>query len=213
MAPDDITAIASLLRDPSVEVLAITVSGTGEAPGVVTTREARLSVIEGADLDGGQLIEDAAGTSVTIATSADRPSFEALLLTSLRQGGARANAFTPVATIHVVAALDRCDVTVDPSAPPPGVYRLDFRSEVDGPASAVVFGLGNVSWAELEGFVKAPDFEHTPPVIQVAQTDLAAPGATTGWGSAPPGQLGVACLVGGFEHPTITLRGPFATAG
>jgi len=31
MAPDDVVAIASLLRDPAVEVLAITVTGTGEA--------------------------------------------------------------------------------------------------------------------------------------------------------------------------------------
>ena len=31
MAPDDVVAIASLLRDPSVEILAITVTGTGEA--------------------------------------------------------------------------------------------------------------------------------------------------------------------------------------
>lgn len=31
MAPDDVTAIASLLRDPAVEILAITVTGTGEA--------------------------------------------------------------------------------------------------------------------------------------------------------------------------------------
>jgi hypothetical protein len=31
MAPDDITAIASLLRDPAVEIRAITVTGTGEA--------------------------------------------------------------------------------------------------------------------------------------------------------------------------------------
>ena len=31
VAPDDVTAIASLLRDPAIELLAITVSGTGEA--------------------------------------------------------------------------------------------------------------------------------------------------------------------------------------
>src|SRR5687767_12735008 len=30
VAPDDLIALASILRDPSVEILAITVSGTGE---------------------------------------------------------------------------------------------------------------------------------------------------------------------------------------
>ncbi len=181
--------------------------------GVVTTREAHLRVVEGAGLDGGQLVEDPAGSRVTIATSADQARFEALLLAALRQGNARANPFSPVASIQVVAGEDRCNVTLDPPSPPPGVYRLDLRSEAARPVSALLFGLGDVTWPEIQAFARAPDFEHAPPVIQVAQAELAAPGTTTGWGTSPAGQFGVACAIGDFEHPTITLRGPFETAG
>jgi inosine-uridine nucleoside N-ribohydrolase len=181
--------------------------------GVVTTRAAHLRVVEGGGLDGGRLVEDPAGTPVTIATSADQARFEALLLAALRLGDPRANPFTPVAAIQVAAGQDRCDVTIDPKKPPAGVYRLDFRDDVAGPASAIVFGLGEVSWAEVQAFVKAPDFEHAPPVIQVAEADLAAPGTTTAWGTVPEGQFGVVCLVGDFEAPAITLRGPFEAGG
>jgi inosine-uridine nucleoside N-ribohydrolase len=52
MAPDDIVAIASLLRDPAVEVLAITVAGTGEAHCAGGTSVARsiVTVLRGAPL-------------------------------------------------------------------------------------------------------------------------------------------------------------------
>jgi hypothetical protein len=119
----------------------------------------------------------------------------------------------PVASIIVVAGDDRCDVTIDPATPPPGVYRLDLRSEATRPVSAFMFGVGDVTWPEIQAFVKEPDFEHAPPVIQVAETDLAAPGTSTAWGTTPAGQFGVACAVGDFEQPTITLRGPFETTG
>jgi inosine-uridine nucleoside N-ribohydrolase len=182
-------------------------------PGVVTTREARLRVVEGTGLDGGQLVEDPAGSAVTIATSADQARFEALLLAALRQGGARANAFVPVATIKVEAGANRCGVAMDPSPPPPGLYRLEFSSDLNEQATAAVFGLGHVSWAELEAFARAPDFEHVPPVIEVPSAGLLGPGTTTGWGSKPAGQFGVACAIGEFEHPSVMLRGPFETGG
>jgi hypothetical protein len=54
---------------------------------------------------------------------------------------------------------------------------------------------------------------HAPPVIEVASAGLLTPGTTTGWGTTPAGQFGVACAVGEFEHPRITLRGPFETGG
>jgi pyrimidine-specific ribonucleoside hydrolase len=178
-------------------------------PGLVTTRQAHLRVIDGSGLDGGRLVEDPAGASVTIATGADRARFEALLLAALRQGGPRAGAFTPVGTIAVIVGQDRCDVTIEPSAPPPGLYRLDVRSEVAGPASAAVFGLGDVTWAEIQAFAEAPDFEHAPPVILGPQADLATTGSSTAWGRVPAGQFAVACAVGDFATPTITVRGPF----
>jgi inosine-uridine nucleoside N-ribohydrolase len=180
--------------------------------GVVTTRDASLRVVDGAGLDGGRLVEDPAGAPVAIAMSADQARFEALLLAALRQGDARANTFSPVASIQVVAGEDRCDVTLDPPSPPPGLYRLDLRSEAAGPASAFVFGLGDVTWPEIQAFARAPDFEHAPPVIPVAQAELTGSGTTTGWGTTPAGQFGVACAIGDFEHPTITLRGPFQAA-
>jgi pyrimidine-specific ribonucleoside hydrolase len=180
-------------------------------PGIVTTREARVRVVEGAELDGGRLIEDPTGVSVAIATSADQARFEALLLAALRQGDARANAFAPVATIQVEAGANRCDVTMDPSPPPPGLYQLEFRSDLNEQVTAAVFGLGEVTWPEIQAFARAPDFEHAPPVIQVAQAELASPGTSTGWGTTPAGQFGVACAIGDFDHPRITLRGPFET--
>jgi inosine-uridine nucleoside N-ribohydrolase len=180
-------------------------------PGVVTTRLAHLRVVEGSELDGGRLIEDPAGASVTIAIGADQARFEALLLAALRQGGPRANAFAPVATIGVVVGQDRCDVTIEPPGPPAGLYRLDVRSEATGPASAIVFGLGEASWSEVQAFAKAPDFEHPPPVVPAAQANLAASGTATAWGNVPAGVFGVGCAVGDVANPSITLRGPFQT--
>ena len=49
MAPDDIVAIASLVRDPAVEVLAITVTGTGEAhcpDGMFVARSIALMLVD-----------------------------------------------------------------------------------------------------------------------------------------------------------------------
>jgi inosine-uridine nucleoside N-ribohydrolase len=50
VAPDDLIALASILRDPSVEILAITVAGTGEAhcePGVRVVRAVVTALLEG----------------------------------------------------------------------------------------------------------------------------------------------------------------------
>jgi pyrimidine-specific ribonucleoside hydrolase len=69
-------------------------------PSLVETREATLRVVEGAGLDGGQLIEDPAGAHVTVATAADRAAFEALLLARLRIGPPRENAFVQAAALN-----------------------------------------------------------------------------------------------------------------
>ncbi len=50
VAPDDLIALASILRDPSVEILAITVTGTGEAhcePGMRVVRAIVTALLDG----------------------------------------------------------------------------------------------------------------------------------------------------------------------
>ena len=180
-------------------------------PTLVTTRPATLRVVEGAGLDGGRLVEDPSGAPVTVATSADRARFEAFLLSSLRIGGPRSSSFNPVATVSVTAGPGVCDVSIEPAVPPAGLHRLELRVD-GGPASAIAFGLGALSWADVEDFVAAPDFEHPPAVDQVASATVEASGSATAWGDAGGGPMGVVCLAGSFERPAILLRGPFQVA-
>lgn len=178
-------------------------------PAILGTRTATLRVIEGAGLDGGRLVEDPAGARVTIATSADRGAFEERLLASLRLGAPRGAPFEPVATVSVSVAPDECEVRIEPTPPPSGLFRLDLRSTAPGPASALVFGLAGIPWADLEAFAAAPDFDNPPPVAEVAGAFLEGPGSTTAWGTSEDGPVGVGCLLGSFERPTLRLRGPF----
>jgi pyrimidine-specific ribonucleoside hydrolase len=53
-------------------------------PDFVTTSEATVRVVEGADPDGGRLVQDPDGTEVVYADSADRTRFERFLLARLR---------------------------------------------------------------------------------------------------------------------------------
>jgi pyrimidine-specific ribonucleoside hydrolase len=177
-------------------------------PGLVTTREARLRVVEGAGIDGGQLIEDPAGAAVTMAISADRAAFEELLLGWLRIGGPRPQAFAPVGAITVSVGPDRCEVAFDPADLPAGVVQLDLTSTEDV-ASAILFGTAGVPWAELEAFARDPDTDAPPPVTEIAGAFLEAAGETTSWGVIEPGEIGVGCLFGDFESPEVVLRGPF----
>lgn len=177
-------------------------------PGLVTTREARLRVVEGAGLDGGRLIEDSAGAAVTIATSADRAAFEALLLGWLRIGGPRPQAFAPVGTVTVAVGPGRCEVEFEPADLPAGLVQLDLTS-TDGAAGAILFGTAGIPWADLEAFARDPDPGTPPPVAEIAGAFLEASGSTTSWGATEPGEIGVACAVGDFDAPEILLRGPF----
>ena len=78
-------------------------------PSIVTTRAATLRVEEGAGPDGGRLVEDPTGATVTIATAADRERFEALLLERLRLGPPREDPFTPIGTVRfLLQQLDLC---------------------------------------------------------------------------------------------------------
>lgn len=177
-------------------------------PTLVTTRPATVRVVEGAGLDGGRLVEDPAGARVTLATSADRARFEAFLLSSLRIGAPRPSPFNPVATVAVVIGPGICEVSIEPDVPPAGLHRLEVRVE-GGPASVITFNLGALTWADLEAFVAAPDFEHPPAVDQIAATMMEGSGSATALGEAGAGPMGLVCLTGNFERPAILLRGPF----
>lgn len=178
-------------------------------PTLVTTRQATLRVVEGDGLDGGRLLEDPSGAAVTVATSADQARFETLFLASLRIGNARANAFAPVGVIRVTTGPDICEVVLEPSTPPPGLLQVQLTSSGEGSATAILFDPAEIPWPDLVAFAQAPDFEHPPAVKQLAGASLQGAGSATAWGTAASGQVGVACLWGSFETPTVAMRGPF----
>jgi inosine-uridine nucleoside N-ribohydrolase len=182
-------------------------------PSIVETRQASIRVVEGAGLDGGRLIEDSAGAPVTIARSANREAFETFLLSRLRLGSPRDVTFAPVATLSVTVGDSACAARLDPPSPPAGLIRV----EVTGPGSSYlaieVFELGGMSWEEVEAFAADPPAPSSsaspPPINEVAWLESTGQGSGTGYGTTPPGLLGVACIAGTFEAPTATLAGPF----
>lgn len=179
-------------------------------PALIETRSASLRVVEGAGLDGGQLVEDPAGSAVTIATAADRAAFEAFLLDRLRLGAARENAFTVVGTVSIRGGDGTCTVTLDPTSPPAGALQLRLENLGDAQLNAIVFELGDVTWSTIQAYVDPFDPSvPPPPVTPVGQLLLEGPGTTTGYGVSPAGSLGVACLVGPFDGPEVFLAGPF----
>lgn len=181
-------------------------------PSVVTTRTVTLRVVEGDGQDGGRLVEDPAGASVTIATGADRAAFERRLLASLRLGGPRGQSFVPVGVISVSLGPGSCEVTFEPATPPAGLLQFDLQSTIEGPSSGLVFGVAGIAWEEIEAFAAAPDFDNPPAVDEVASAFLEGPGEASGWGTASEGPIGVACATGAFDRPDIVLRGPFDLA-
>lgn len=178
-------------------------------PTVVTLEPKRLRVFEGDGPDGGRLVEDVAGASVAVATSADRRRFEALLLERLRIGPARDNAFAAVGTLTVLAGEDRCEASLEPRTPPSGLLRIDLTNTGAAPVNVAVFELGGVTWQGVLAFAAAyrPDAS-PPPVNAVAQFGATAYGNATAYGSSPAGSLGVACFTGSPQDPTIVLAGP-----
>ena len=182
---------------------------------IVETREMTVRVIEGAGLDGGQLVEDASGNTVTVATSADRDAFEASLLARLRLGGPRAAGFDPVATLSVSAG-EACEVVIDPVPTPSGLLRIEATNTGEAFMTMFVFELGSVAWADIEAFVADPPGARRspPPVVPVADVVVEASSSATGYGEAPAGELGVACVT---PNPTqddpdefrAILAGPF----
>jgi len=181
-------------------------------PSLVTTRSATLRVVEGAGLDGGRLVEVSDGAQITIATGADRPRFEALLLASLRLGSPRAEPFTPASTIRVLADAERCDVSLEVDPVPIGLARLELDWQGEGAAGAYLLSIGELPWSELEAFAAAPDFSDPPPIEQLAGVGLEAQGSGAGFGDVASGPLAIACVLGDFESPVIRLRGPFGVA-
>jgi hypothetical protein len=147
---------------------------------------------------------------VAYAASADRSRFEALLLAALRTGAPRAEPFNPVGTIEVVLGDGICDVTA-PAPLPRGLVAIRLTTTV-GPSQALLFGLGGLTWAQLEAFVADPDFEHPPEVEQLGSPSLAAPGSTTAYANVTGGPVGIVCLAGEFAAPTVQLRGPYEVA-
>jgi hypothetical protein len=180
-------------------------------PKVVSWRTTRVRVVEGAAVDGGRLVEDPDGAAVTYAASADRVGFEALLLERLRIGPPRVNAFAPKATVTVTASTGSCEVRLDPAEPPAGLLRFEATNRGTERMAIIAFGLGPVTWAEVEAFAASRPGPQTspPPVVEVAFTEVAPGQDGTFYGSAPVGGLGVACLAGTFEQPRFTLAGPF----
>jgi pyrimidine-specific ribonucleoside hydrolase len=180
-------------------------------PSIVSMRTTKVRVIEGDGLDGGRLVEDPAGASVTYATSADRGRFEALLLGALRLGAPRADPFNPVGTISVAAGPGTCDV-VAPNPVPRGLVQLQLTAAGTEPTQARIFGTNGIAWADVEAFAANPDFDHAPDVQQFAAAFVDAPGSTSAYGNVTAGPIGIACAIGDFDSAAIELRGPFQVA-
>jgi inosine-uridine nucleoside N-ribohydrolase len=180
-------------------------------PEVLTTRPATIRVIEGEGLDGGQTVEDPAGRSLVIATAADEPAFREQLFAALRLGGPRSDAFVPVTTITVDATPGQCATSLAPEPASAGLLALKASAEGAGEGLAAVFGLGDLAWPDVVAFAAAPDFEHPPPLVEIASIYL-GPDVRSGtaYADADPGMIGIACLSGDFEaSPTILLAGPY----
>jgi len=180
-------------------------------PSIVRTRAATVRVVEGAGLDGGRLVEDPGGAPVTVAIGADRAAFESLLLASLRSGGPRANPFSPKSAMRVVADGEDCSVTPDPTPIPLGLLRLELESAA-GTAWALLFATAGVEWSELEAFAADPEQADPPDVVEVTSVWLEAPGMSASYGDVDQGPLGLACVVGDPDDPTIHIYGPFEVA-
>jgi inosine-uridine nucleoside N-ribohydrolase len=181
-------------------------------PSVVTTSVASIRVVEGDGPDGGRLVEDPNGAAVTIATAADRPAFEAYLLSRLRIGAPREVGFETVGTVRVLTGGGACEATLDPPVPPAGLLRIEASNTTAEAAGAVVFELGPVSWAEIESIAKngIDAGQSPPPVHEVAYVEAPPGGSATSFGESPAGQLGVACFSGTDpEAPDIAFAGPF----
>lgn len=186
-------------------------------PGLVETREASIRVVEGAGLDGGQLIEDPAGSRITMAMGADRDDFEAFLLSHLRLGPPRDNAFVPAATLSVRVDDGSCDAGLEPNAAA-GTIRIEMTNDGTMDATVFVFGFAEGQWSTIEAFVADPppldgsSTETPPPGAGIAEVALipAPPGqVATVYGTTVAGPVGVACVVGTLADPSINLAGPF----
>ena len=182
-------------------------------PTVVSTRPVRLTVVEGDGLDGGRLVEDVAGAQVHVATSADRARFEASLLEALQRGEPRANPFNVAATVSVTAGGDACAATLDPAMPSAGWLSVRAENAGSEPLTVVVFEIAGVSWEDVEAYARSFDpAVAPPPVTVIAQLDLEGHGTYMGFGGSPSGTLGVACLSGAEDAPSVDLAGPFPIA-
>ena len=181
-------------------------------PEVATFEERTVRIIEGDALDGGRTLSDPEGVPVLAAMSADAAGFRERLFAKLRRGEPRADPFTVSAVVAVEAGPGTCEaelVTPDARA---GVLRLDGTAAAGADVQVIAFGLGALTWSEVEAFAAAPVFDEPPPIVDIAFLQV-APGQTgSAYGEAPAGQIGVACLTGTFEAPTITLAGPFELA-
>jgi inosine-uridine nucleoside N-ribohydrolase len=180
---------------------------------LVETRAASIRVVEGAALDGGQLIEDPAGAPVTIAISADREAFETFLMSRLRLGPPRDVAFDPVATLSVTVGDHACTAQLAPRMPPAGLLRVDVTGEGSSYLGIVVFELGAMRWEEIEAYAAAPpppsSAASPPPINEVVWIDSPGEDSASGYGAMPPGVLGVACISGTLAAPAAGLAGPF----
>lgn len=179
-------------------------------PTIVTLAERRLSVVEGDGLDGGALRSDAAGHTVSVATSADRSRFEAFLLERLRIGPPRTNAFTEVGSVTVTGGAGTCQATLEPATPSSGLLRIRVTNSGSEPIAVAVFELAKLTWVDVEASVANYDPTAPPPAVTViAQLSLDAGASGTAYGTSPAGALGVACFSGAQDAPRIRLAGPF----
>jgi pyrimidine-specific ribonucleoside hydrolase len=179
-------------------------------PAVISTRSVPLTVVEGDGLDGGRLVEDDAGAEVRVAASADRARFEAFLLEELRRGAPRVNPFTLAGTVAIRGGGETCEATLDPATLSDGWLLVEVENVGSELLNVVVFELADVTWEDVEAYVESFDAEVPPPPVHlIAQLNVEGHARSTGSGSSPAGMLGVACLSGAPDSPSVRVAGPF----
>jgi inosine-uridine nucleoside N-ribohydrolase len=181
-------------------------------PEVATFEERTVSIVEGDALDGGRTLADPDGAPVRAAMSANPAAFRDLLFAALRRGEPRAEPFSVAAVLRVEAGPDECTAELLPSDARAGLLRLEGSVAAGFDVQMVAFGVGAWTWAQLEAFAEAPNFDEQPPIVEIAYLGVGPGRSGSAHGEAPAGQVGVACLSGAVEAPTIMLAGPFELA-
>lgn len=177
-------------------------------PTVATTEEARIAVPTDGP-EAGRTTRSDDGTSVTLATAADREAFETVFLAGLRSGGPRKTPLETKGDLAVTFDGTTCAVDV-PATLEAGAYTISFQNDAKVQSVAVVGGLAEGStYEDVDAWVRDhPGTIEQPPMVVVLGFVYLEP-ATKGGSLAElvPGDGFISCLVA-QEGQEAAIDGP-----